>query len=231
MGDRLLSYPSLTPTGVESLYTDSTGNGVEQLTINALMAWLASNGLVAKTVTVNGNALSGNISITASQITSGTLPHAQLPALVPSDLPIAAYSQKSVASPTAPNSTAAYTMQGLAGSITPTRTGRVLIIISGTIVETTGTAAGVGVEYALSVGTGAAPGSNTTQAGTVIGTIQEFTNPSTVTAADVHIPFSSQALATGLTLNTAYWIDLAAQAITTASYVGFSNVSISAFEQ
>jgi hypothetical protein len=43
--------------------------------------------LVPKTTTVNGNALSGNIAISATQITTGTLPHAQLPALVSGDIP------------------------------------------------------------------------------------------------------------------------------------------------
>jgi hypothetical protein len=122
-------------------------------------------------------------------------------------------------------------MQGLAGSITPSRTGNVLIIVSGTVVETTGTAAGVGVQYQLSYGTSTAPTSNAAKTGTQVGTVQKYLNPATVTAVDVAVPFSVQAVVTGLTVGTAYWIDLAAESITTASYVGFSNVSVSVIEQ
>ena len=141
-----------------------------------------------------------------------------------------ANSQQAVVAPTYPNSTAAYVMQGLAGTITPTRTGNILIIISGTIVETTGTAAGVGILYQLSYGTGVAPTSNSALAGTQVGTVQEYMNPNTVVAADVSFPFSIQVVVTGLTLSTAYWIDLAAKSVVTASYVGFVNVSISIIE-
>jgi len=44
-------------------------------------------GAVANTITVNGHALSGNVVISASDITTGTLPHAQLPALQSGDIP------------------------------------------------------------------------------------------------------------------------------------------------
>src|ERR1700722_4085348 len=47
--------------------------------------------------------------------------------------PVGAASQKVVGAPTAPGSNAAFTMQGLAGSITPTATGSVLLTISGQI--------------------------------------------------------------------------------------------------
>lgn len=45
------------------------------------------SGLVPKTTTINGKALSGNVIISASDITTGTLPHAQLPILLQSDIP------------------------------------------------------------------------------------------------------------------------------------------------
>ena len=44
-------------------------------------------GLVPTTTTVNGHALSGNVVVSASDLTTGTLPHAQLPALVSGDIP------------------------------------------------------------------------------------------------------------------------------------------------
>ncbi len=43
--------------------------------------------LVPKTTTVAGHALSANVVVSASDLTTGTLPHAQLPALVSGDIP------------------------------------------------------------------------------------------------------------------------------------------------
>lgn len=47
----------------------------------------ALNAKVPTTTTVNGHALSANVIISASDLTTGTLPHAQLPALVSGDIP------------------------------------------------------------------------------------------------------------------------------------------------
>ncbi|HLX83808.1 MAG TPA: hypothetical protein VKR59_07910 [Terriglobales bacterium] len=47
-----------------------------------------AEGLLAlKTTTVNGHALSANVIVSASDITTGTLPHAQLPTLLSGDIP------------------------------------------------------------------------------------------------------------------------------------------------
>ncbi|MFZ1086076.1 MAG: hypothetical protein WAN35_14010 [Terracidiphilus sp.] len=48
---------------------------------------LSNLGAVTASTTVNGHALSGNVTVSASDLTSGTLPHAQLPALVSADIP------------------------------------------------------------------------------------------------------------------------------------------------
>ena len=42
---------------------------------------------VATSTTVNGHALSGNVTVSASDLTTGTLPHAQLPTLLAADIP------------------------------------------------------------------------------------------------------------------------------------------------
>ena len=42
---------------------------------------------VATSTTVNGHALSGNVTVSASDLTTGTLPHAQLPTLLSADIP------------------------------------------------------------------------------------------------------------------------------------------------
>ena len=47
----------------------------------------ALSGKVATTTTVNGHALSGNVVVSASDLSTGTLPHAQLPVLVSGDIP------------------------------------------------------------------------------------------------------------------------------------------------
>lgn len=44
-------------------------------------------GAVQQTTTINGHPLSSNVTVSASDITTGTLPHAQLPALVSGDIP------------------------------------------------------------------------------------------------------------------------------------------------
>ncbi len=142
---------------------------------------------------------------------------------------VGAATQKQVAAPTAPASTSAYAMQGLAGTITPLRSGKVLLTISGTATGSTVTA-GDGLEWQLSYGTGAAPANADAVTGTQVGAVQENTNPATVTAADVHTPFSISAVITGLTLGTAYWLDLAAKSIATASSGGLANVSVTAVE-
>ena len=142
----------------------------------------------------------------------------------------AANYQHSPADPTAPASTSVYAMQGLAGAITPGRTGTVLLIVSGSIASPSGTTAGLGIVYQLSYGTGGAPANAAALAGTQVGTAQEYTNPGTVTAADVSVPFSVQAVITGLTIGTAYWIDLAAKSVGTASDMGLAKISITAIE-
>jgi hypothetical protein len=69
---------------------------------------------VPNTVTVNGHALSSNVVVSASDITTGTLPHAQLPALVSADIPANASNTTGTASnlsgtPALPNGTTATT--------------------------------------------------------------------------------------------------------------------------
>ena len=142
---------------------------------------------------------------------------------------IPAATQSQPANPTAPASTAAYKMQGLAGTITPGKTGSVLVIVSGHFVSSTVTA-GDGIKVQLSYGTGSAPANGAALAGTQVGAIREYTNPAVVTAADVLVPFSVNAVVTGLSLGTPYWIDLAAESIATVSSVGVANVSVSAIE-
>lgn len=152
-------------------------------------------------------------------------------ALVNADLPAAATAQSQPSNPTAPASTSTFAMQGLAGSITPTRSGTVLVTISGTVVAPTGTTVNNGISYQISYGTGTAPVNAAALTGTQVGTVQTSTQAAlVVAAADINVPFSTTAIVTGLTLGTPYWIDLAAKSVTTASQMGVANVSVSAVE-
>jgi hypothetical protein len=71
-------------------------------------------GYVATSTTVNGHALSGNVTVSATDITTGSLPHAQLPALVSGDIPNNAANTSGTAAnlsgtPTLPSGTTATT--------------------------------------------------------------------------------------------------------------------------
>ena len=148
-----------------------------------------------------------------------------------------AYAASTVSAPTAPASTGAYTMQGLAGAITPEVTGRVQITICGSIVSSS-TTVGNGIALLLAYGSGSVPANGAALTGITIGDGVTYTQanapllgldpvPAVATAS---IPFSITYIATGLTLGLPYWLDLAAEAIITASAVGIAKVSISAIE-
>lgn len=131
--------------------------------------------------------------------------------------------------PTAPASTSTYFMQGLAGAITPKKSGNVLVTIRGNLIGSS-TTAGDGILLQGSFGTGAAPANAAALAGTQKGAVLEYTNPTTVTAADIMVPFSLTFLITGAAIDTALWLDMAAKSVGTASHVGLSNVDITAVE-
>ena len=134
--------------------------------------------------------------------------------------------------PTGTTSTTAV-MMGLAGSLTPQVTGRVLLILSGDISNNT-TADGVTVQ--LSYGTGTAPTNGAALTGTQIGGIVSFTALTGV----LTVPFCVTALIIGLsvpsinslgatTASTAYWLDAAVKAVT-AGTASISNLDLVAIE-
>jgi hypothetical protein len=133
--------------------------------------------------------------------------------------------------PTAPANTSTYFMQGLAGAITPKKYGNALVTVRGNMIGSS-TTAGDGILLQGSYGTGAAPANAAALAGTQVGAVQEYTNPATVTAADINVPFSMTFLvpASAVTLGVALWLDLAAKSVANASHVGLANVDITAVE-
>ncbi|MDP4288869.1 MAG: hypothetical protein Q8922_13145, partial [Bacteroidota bacterium] len=111
--------------------------------------------------------------------------------------------QATPASPTGTSNTGYFEQMGLAGSITPNASGKVFITISGTVQNSTaGDGAYVGIDY----GTGTAPANGVGMAGTAAGSQVLFTEPGTGTP--IPVPFSTNAIVTGLTVGTTYWIDL-----------------------
>lgn len=102
--------------------------------------------------------------------------------------------------PTGTTSTTAV-MMGLAGTITPAVSGKVLLTLRGDI---TNSAAGTS-DIFIQFGTGSAPSNAAAQTGTQSGSAQVYVT----TAGNQRVPFSTTTLLSGLTLGTAYWLDLA----------------------
>jgi len=71
-------------------FWDNVTGGLRKLTWSNIISALttAFNSVYASvSTTVNGHALSSNVTVSATDISTGTLPHAQLPALVSGDIP------------------------------------------------------------------------------------------------------------------------------------------------
>jgi len=98
-------------------------------------------------------------------------------------------------------------MAGYGQTFTPSKTGRVLIILLANVNNNT---AGDAVQAVLSYGTGAAPAANAALAGTQVG----GTAKETSAAASASNEVALAAVVTGLTVGTTYWLDVAYSAIT-----------------
>jgi hypothetical protein len=141
-------------------------------------------------------------------------------ALWANDLNIATL-QTAVIAPAAITNTSGGLMAGLAGSITPVRSGKVFVTISG--FGQNGTA-GSGTDVTMRYGTGTAPVNGAALTGTSIGA-RSIGVSSTALA---RVPFSVSAVITGLTLGTPIWLDLQHAAFTSGSST--IQVAISAYE-
>jgi hypothetical protein len=113
--------------------------------------------------------------------------------------------------PTATASTVGV-MMGIASTITPVVTGKILIIISGDIDNDTGDTNGAQVQ--IRTGTGTAPVNGAALTGTTRGGLVKMTvNTSGGGTSVPRVPFSLNAIVSGLTLNTALWVDISLAAI------------------
>ncbi len=132
-----------------------------------------------------------------------------------------AFYQSGNLNPTGTTSTTGL-MMGLAGAITPVLYGKVFVTICGTIANNT---IGDGTKVQIRYGTGSAPANAAALTGTTIGPLQTYVN----SVATVTVPFSVSGVITGLTLGTAYWIDVGLAAITGGTAT-ITNVGISVIE-
>lgn len=132
------------------------------------------------------------------------------------------------ASPSDPSTTTSGTglMMGIAGTLTPIRSGKIQIIISGTIDNST---LGFGSQTQIRYGTGTAPANGDALTGTAIGGLVKNINPSLALLVPGASPFSINAIVSGLTLGTAYWIDLSLARVTGGT-ARVRDISISVIE-
>jgi peptidoglycan hydrolase-like protein with peptidoglycan-binding domain len=136
------------------------------------------------------------------------------------------------ANPTAPASTSAYKMQGLAQLITPAApSANVLAIFMATLTDSA-TTVGEGINMQVWYGpvvSGVAPPANGAAipqgATQLCATFSWESGVTLTTAADSLIPVTLAGLAKGLTSGQQYWFDIAAESITTASDVALTNVT------
>jgi hypothetical protein len=136
------------------------------------------------------------------------------------------YGSSTGANPTGTTSTTGV-HAGLAVAFTPKTSGVALIIISG---QGTNGNGDNGYKGAIRYGTGAAPANGAALTGTQVGgTIGGSCVVSSSATGTVVNPFSRQAIVTGLTIGTAYWIDLE-QAAVTGGTATFTNVNVSVIE-
>ena len=132
-----------------------------------------------------------------------------------------AIAQSSPSNPTGTTSTTPV-MMGLAGTLTPLYKTRMFVSIQGTIANST---ISDGATVRCYFGTSTAPTNGAALTGTAIGSAR--TNSTLIAGAGV--PFSCGGWVTGLTANTAYWIDAAVAAVTGGT-ASITAVDISANE-
>jgi hypothetical protein len=182
--------------------------------VNVLFFVVASNNTTAVTLTVDGAspvALSRDDGspLSADDLVAGTTYQAlyngtdwRLLNEVPSQAPPPVYAaNEAVDQAPANTSSGTAKMQGIGALITPSSTGRVLVIISGVMGNATANAGGI---TNLRTGTGTPPANGDAVTGTLLaGTMREGVYPG---ASEV-TPFSSQRVLDGLTVGTPYWFD------------------------
>jgi len=137
---------------------------------------------------------------------------------------LGAATSKTVAAPAATSVVTPGVMMGLAGTITPVKTGNVVLTINGTWAQAV---VGIVCTAALRTGTGTAPANGVAATGTQQGLSINMKE----TVAANQFPFSLTALVTGLTVGTAVWLDVSLFTSTVSDACTMTNLTITAVEQ
>jgi hypothetical protein len=104
---------------------------------------------------------------------------------------------------------------GATATITPLRSGNIFCHVRGVIGPTSsGVGAGIGYEAELYFGSGSAPAFNAAVTGTQFGNLSYYQNGTSLTGTDGLFAFVLTGIATGLSIGTAYWFDIAQAFIT-----------------
>lgn len=106
------------------------------------------------------------------------------------------------ANPTGTSNTSVFVMAGLAVAVTPATSGKLLLMAIGNAANNV---SNDGCAVKIQYGTGTAPTNGAALTGTTAG---NQVTP-VVQAANIGSPFAVYAIASGLTVSTAYWVDLA----------------------
>jgi hypothetical protein len=190
---------------------------------------LTNKGITGSTNYVETNALKTNtnpVYIVATAPSIGQVLTAVSATAATWQTPTAASTQKNPTDPTVTSSTVGV-MMGLSASITPVLSGKIMIIISGDMDNDTGDD---GAQVQMITGTGTPPINGAALTGTTQGGLVKMSVVVSGGATAVtRVPFSLNAIVTGLTLNTAVWIDISLAAIG-AGNARVRDVSISVVE-
>lgn len=230
----------ITESQVTNLVSDLAAKQSSTLTNTHLLVGNTSN--VATDVALSGDATlasTGLMTLATVNATTGTFGSAtQIPQIVvngkglitsvinvSATIPTLLCYQATPADPTSTIS-AIGVMMGLAGAITPANSGKIQIIISGNI---SNGISGSGAKTQIRYGTSTAPVNGAALTGTAIGNISQLVNPLLALLVPGSGNATCNAIVSGLTVGTPYWIDLSLARMT-SGIASLTGISISIIE-
>jgi hypothetical protein len=234
-GDLSGTYPNPTVAQINGVALGSTAATSGHLLIGSGAAWASQAATGDWTITSAGVTTVAKVNGVAFPAAPGnnTVPVVTAPGVVTYQaVPVAAGGTGVTSLPTSsqstpgnPSGTASTigVMMGLAGGIIPAVRTKALVIISGTIFNPTAIADGGKTQ--IRYGTGAAPANGDALTGTTAGGLVQYVAATTAEKT----PFSVNAVLSGLTPGTPYWLDLSLAAIVGGT-ASISDVSISSVE-
>lgn len=209
--------PATTPYGgSESWYCEVvTGTLNRRCSFADVVASITALTNLVTVGTLTGGTASTGFTINAANVTwSGVIPQSALTS--------PANTSSTPSDPTGTTNTTGV-MMGLAGTITPATTGKILAIVTGGVSNNTSSD---GCSMRLRTGTGTAPTNGTGLVGTASGALVQM---SEVTGGFI-VPFTVAGTRTGLGIGTAVWIDISLAAITGGT-CAVTGLSVYAIEQ